>query len=242
MSKDLMKKYYDNQSDCFLKPPSETWSKIKKHSKKEIKKIEILKENQKNLVNPYSEDELNFLKKYGAFVLENVFSTEECEHYIKETESIGYQKLYGYHPSYRNNTRIIIQDIDLVQTIFERIKNFVPEKVQDENGKTWKLCGMNERFRWCKYVKGQHFSPHFDANFMRNLKEKSFFTFMIYLNGPIEAGCTRFLNIDSKETLDKIKPECGLAVIFPHKVYHDGEQLKSDSKYICRSDLMYRME
>eukprot|EP01080_Neovahlkampfia_damariscottae_P008677 gene8677-624_t len=211
MSKELMKKYYDENSDCFLKPPSTSWSEVKPHKKKEIQKIEILKENQQNVVNPYSKYDLNFLKQHSAFLLKNVLSPEECQHFIKETEEIGFQKLYGYHPSYRNNTRIIIQDDDLVQVIFNRIKKFVPQTVTDEQGKIWELVGMNERFRWCKYVKGQHFSPHFDAHFQRNLKEKSFFTFMIYLNGFSEAGCTRFLDIESKDTLEKVKPESGLA-------------------------------
>jgi hypothetical protein len=239
MSEKLKKKFYDEQSDCFLQPPSETWNNIQPHKKKEIKKTYHLKDTENKVVN--SKEDYNFLKTFKAFTLDNVLSEEECKHFIKETEAIGYEKLYGYHPSYRNNTRIIIQDLDLVDLIFNRIKDFVPQTIE-EDGKTWTFCGMNERFRWCKYDKGQHFNAHLDANFTRNLTEKSFFTFMIYLNDVTEGGCTRFLSTDDKSVVENVRPATGAALIFPHRVFHDGEKLLGDLKYLCRSDLMYRLE
>jgi hypothetical protein len=55
-----------------------TWTLLKisivmSSERKEIEKIEILKDH----------------KVKGAFILLNLFSKVECEHYIKETESIG---------------------------------------------------------------------------------------------------------------------------------------------------------
>jgi hypothetical protein len=72
---------YDLDSQAYLKPPTETWGKIEPHERKEIEKIEILKDHEVK----------------GAFILLNLFSEVECEHYIKETESIGYEPLLGYH-------------------------------------------------------------------------------------------------------------------------------------------------
>ena len=74
---------------------------------------------------------------------------------------------------------------------------------------------MNELFRFCKYDKDQHFNPHFDYNFSRNKKEKSFYTFNLYLSDGFENGKTRFLN--NKYELDilyEVTPKAGMVLIF----------------------------
>lgn len=43
-----------------------------------------------------------------AFLLENVFSKEECNDYIKETEKAGYDSLISEYPAeYRSNDRLL---------------------------------------------------------------------------------------------------------------------------------------
>ena len=78
-------------------------------------------------------------------------------------------------------------------------------------------------------------------------------TFMIYLNGGFTGGATHFLgkseNTDEKylgnsqlngQTITaKVVPEAGMALVFQHHMYHEGETLRDGTKYIMRSDLMY---
>ena len=71
--------HYDYESQAYLKPPTKTWNQIKPHEKKEIKKIDILQETEH--------------KDKNAFILLDVLSPIECDHYIKETEKIGYENL-----------------------------------------------------------------------------------------------------------------------------------------------------
>jgi len=124
----------------------------------------------------------------------------------------------------------------------------------------WAPHGLNEVWRLCRYQPGGHFAPHFDGFFVRNFNERSMKTFMLYLNGAdedetgFEGGTTNF--VDDNQSLfkddsgifraqeeniySKIKPVAGLAIVFNHRILHEGEQVRSGRKYIMRSDIMYR--
>jgi hypothetical protein len=58
--------------------------------------------------------------------------------------------------------------------------------------------------------------------------------FMIYLNDDFEGGETTF-----PEFL--IRPEQGMALIFNHDVYHSGREVTRGTKYVLRTDVMYRL-
>jgi hypothetical protein len=50
-------------------------------------------------------------------------------------------------------------------------------------------------FRVYKYLPGQQFKMHRDGSYERNENEKSFYTFLIYLNDDFEGGETEFENL-----------------------------------------------
>jgi len=143
-----------------------------------------------------------------------------------------------YSVDYRSNCRLIITLEDLATKLFERIKHLFPEVIITSDGIPWKIVGLNERFRFCRYTPGQLFKPHNDSCFPRSLHEKSFLTFMIYLNGGFEGGNTNFLAKDYK-VIKQVVPEAGMVLVFSHKMLHEGEKLTSSKKYLMRSDVMY---
>lgn len=183
----------------------------------------------------------------NSFLIRNLLSSQECKHLIQETESLGYKTIDGeYNSNYRSNTRLIVVEKKLTQILTNRIEEYVPTTMF---GNWWSFCGLNETLRFCKYTSGQHFSPHSDSKFVRNVNEQSFLTCMIYLNDVLleNGGSTRFLDRQINGTqqptvLKSIQPEQGMAIVFPHSLYHDGQMLLSGSKYILRSDVMYRKE
>jgi hypothetical protein len=59
---------------------------------------------------------------------------------------------------------------------------------------------------------------------------------MLYLNGGFEGGATVFL----EGTKDRVQPVAGMALVFQHNIYHEGERLESGVKYIMRSDAMFQ--
>eukprot|EP00483_Globobulimina_turgida_P005254 UN05264 len=112
------------------------------------------------------------------------------------------------------------------------------------------MCGLNERFRCCKYVKGQLFGMHCDARYFRHSKEKSFYTVNIYLNDgrkDFTGGRTCFFNPNKKtyqyEMSAFVVASPGLALIFnqwPERIEHNGEVLTDGVKYLMRTDVMYK--
>ncbi len=67
----------------------------------------------------------------------------------------------------------------------------------------------------------------------RSDKEMSLLTFLMYLNDDFHGGETEF-------PWQKIKPMRGSALIFPHRLSHQGAPVISGVKYVLRTDVMYR--
>eukprot|EP01084_Bolivina_argentea_P119742 212281_1 len=177
----------------------------------------------------------------------SLLSPEECQQLIKLTELYGYEHC-GYSEEYRSNTRFITADKKLADKLYSRIKKCCPQ-THEVHGKKWKVCGLNERFRWCKYIPGTKFGQHFDAQFQRDDGECSYYTVNIYLNdGKVDfsGGRTRFYNRDENNDYvlsSGVIASQGDALMFqqyPARLRHDGEILKSGLKYLMRTDIMYK--
>lgn len=98
-----------------------------------------------------------------------------------------------------------------------------------------RACGLNERFRFYRYDRGERFAPHYDGCFRRSDDEESLLTFMIYLNEGYEGGSTTFAEWDVE-----IVPKTAMMLIFRHCLLHAGEAVRRGRKYVLRSDVMYR--
>jgi prolyl 4-hydroxylase len=173
-------------------------------------------------------------------LLHNVLSAEECKHILKESEKMGYQLCDHAH---RSNCRVIVTDFQLAKTLTDRIEPFIPTQIE-RHGRDWSFYSLNECFRFCRYTSGQLFVPHGDRYFKRGANDKSWYTFMIYLNNEdeFEGGHTRFLqdmnHLD--QALYSVEPKAGTALVFPHQLLHEGQLVTSGTKYIMRSELMYK--
>lgn len=122
---------------------------------------------------------------------------------------------------------------------------------------TWRAVSMNECFRLCKYDPLGHFGPHYDGDFIVDpTSYRSLKTFMIYLNDDYDGGETAFseshdLYFDAERKINcspeeavfaKFKARRGDALIFDHKLLHEGQQVLSGCKYIMRSEVMYQKD
>lgn len=188
---------------------------------------------KENMTAPLRVNELN----NGVFTIENYLTAEECRHYIALGDAIGYAPSEVNFASgsrraedIRNNDRVIFDDPALASLLFERARPFLPATFG--SGKLW---GMNERMRFYRYGPDQYFKWHKDGIFAKSPEEASCLTFMIYLNEGFEGGATEFKT-------DLVKPQTGMALVFPHKVAHQGATIVSGSKYVMRTDVMYRNE
>jgi hypothetical protein len=173
----------------------------------------------------------------NIFTIDNFWTKLECLEAISKSEGIGYEPAMidtetgpKVVKSVRNNNRVLYQDFNLANEIWQRLMPFAPEQIGNS-----KAIGLNELFRFYKYQPGQEFKRHRDQSFIRNSSEASYYTFMIYLNDNYEGGNTTFNKI-------AIQPKQGTALIFLHDLEHEGGPLITGIKYVLRSDIMYKLD
>lgn len=170
----------------------------------------------------------------------NQISIDECQALIDLSNSLGFADATiegqwraprGFFVSNgRHNSRAAIDDLQLADALWQRVKRIIPEEM---NGKS--VVGLNERLRFYRYTTEQRFAAHTDGYFIRSELERSLLTLILYLNDNFIGGETFFLN---SETL--VAPQTGKALVFAHQLWHEGLPVHSGTKYILRTDVIYR--
>jgi len=169
---------------------------------------------------------------------DNFLTREECVGFIEYAETQGFDEALiqtrsegqTINKDIRDNDRHIWESRDLAIQLWELVKPFVPENVDG-----WSAHGLNERFRIYRYENGQQFKVHPDGSFIRDDNEHSKISVIIYLNSDFEGGETEFVMPH-----EIIKPEDGKLLLFSHKQLHKGNPVTSGTKYVLRTDVMYR--
>jgi len=173
-----------------------------------------------------------------VWTLPGILRPDECAALIARIEALGptdapitTSRGFVMMPDVRNNQRVMFDDVALASELFERIAAALPAR----------MCGMrpvgaNERFRCYRYTPGQQFKAHYDGAFIRSADEQSLLTLMLYLNHDFEGGRTAFLDFG----IDAV-PQAGGALLFQHRLLHEGCTVVSGTKYVLRSDVMYRV-
>ena len=172
-----------------------------------------------------------------AWTVPDVLSGPECRALIARIEELGCvpapvttNRGFVMRPDIRNNTRVVIDDEALAAALFERVASHVPPVLAGAD-----VISANERLRCYRYERGQRFAPHYDGAFVRNAQEMSRLTFMVYLNDDFTGGSTNFLHLEKR-----IEPRVGMALLFQHRLLHEGSEVTDGVKYVVRSDVMYR--
>ncbi len=174
-----------------------------------------------------------------VFVIPHFLTEQECADHIAASERAGYEDApittsvgFVMRKDIRNNDRVISDDPGLAAAWFERARPFLPTEWFG-----WEIVGFNERFRFYRYDPGQRFAAHTDGYYERPNGERSQLTFMVYLNEGCQGGETRF---HVTEPPLSVVPERGKALVFMHRVLHEGAEVIQGRKYVLRTDIMYR--
>lgn len=131
-------------------------------------------------------------------------------------------------PDVRNNRRVMYDDPPRAADLFARLAPWLPDRVGPA-----RPIGLNERFRVYRYTAGQRFDWHHDGWFERRPGERSRLTVLFYLSAGYAGGRTEFEGI-------AVDAGPGDALIFAHGMLHRGAPVESGTKYVLRSDVMYR--
>ena len=205
----------------------------------------------------------------GAFQLLNVLSREECLRFIELTESLGYlpDAAVSLPRSVRHNhnaTWVVDEQTDGI--IWRRCENFTTVDRGLFGDK--KALGLNARFRFYRYERGDFFKPHTDGAWPgsraigRQLIPNAYpdrfsqMTVLLFLSDDFEGGDTLFLvsknnssrparNQDEAEWV-QVRTPVGGALCFPHGRHplhclHSSEEIDSGVKYIIRTDMLFEL-
>ncbi|OUS24003.1 hypothetical protein A9Q99_25995 [Gammaproteobacteria bacterium 45_16_T64] len=171
-------------------------------------------------------------------VVEDLLSQKECDsiiHFIDSNNPTAAPVITlrgeAYKPDIRNNQRVMKTDFELADYLFQRVRHRIPTSIFD-----YEVVGLNELFRCYRYKKGMQFKPRSDSSYERNKDERSFYTFLIYLNEVEEGGETGFL----VEPELSFSPKMGRGILFQHPLEHEGCEVIKGTKYVIRTDVMYR--
>jgi predicted 2-oxoglutarate/Fe(II)-dependent dioxygenase YbiX len=169
-------------------------------------------------------------------VVHDFLGRAECAELVGRIESIGPGAApitvgggqQVMMPDIRNNDRVMFEDVALAASLFERLRPALPAREDT-------AVGLNERFRGYRYTAGQRFQPHYDGAYVRNERERSEITVLLYLSDGFLGGDTLFNDLNVRVT-----PKTGMALLFEHPVLHEGCAVLAGTKYVLRSDVMYR--
>ena len=171
--------------------------------------------------------------------IKGLFTPEECDRLVALSEGIGYGAApvtvgggFVMMPEVRNNTRVILDDVPRAEALWRRIAPWTPARRGEREA-----VGLNERLRFYRYGPEQYFRWHHDGAFVRDARERSMLTAMLYLNDDFEGGSTDF---DVGDEAVTVVPERGLVLLFEHRIRHQGAAVKRGRKYVLRSDVMFR--
>lgn len=169
----------------------------------------------------------------GVFTLHPILSETECISLIDKGNTIGFIPAMinnggvRQFSTMRNNESVVFNDSVFAEQLWEKIKPYITDMAN------MTPYGVDDLFRMYRYTEGQKFDKHIDGATKKPNGDRSLLTFIIYLNDSYEGGETGF---DFKA----IKGSTGMGLIFPHKLLHSGDVVKSGVKYAIRTDIMFK--
>ena len=204
-----------------------------------------------------------------CFQITDILTAQECEVFINTTEALGYSEdaSVSLPRSVRQNENLVwVVDENTHDIIWQRIQHIFDNLGTTYDGK--KAVGLNRRFRFYKYNKGDFFKPHTDGawpgsgivdkKLVTNLYPNRFsrMTFLLFLNDNFIGGETAFYvdkNDASKPAkrtedvkIEEIRTPLGSALCFPHGEHplhamHGSREILSGVKYIIRTDVLFEL-
>lgn len=205
----------------------------------------------------------------GTFQLLNVLSNDECRRFIQLTESLGYldDAAVSLPRTVRHNCNVTwVVDEETDGIIWNRCAPLLNGDEGIFTGK--KPLGLNARFRFYRYEKGDYFKVHTDGSWPGSrVKNKqlirnaypdrwSQMSVLIFLSEDFEGGSTQFwVNKDdsslptrdiNQAKLVNVRTPAGSLLCFPHGNHplhclHSSEEIISGAKYIIRTDMLFEM-
>ncbi|KAI0273563.1 hypothetical protein BC834DRAFT_966073 [Gloeopeniophorella convolvens] len=188
-------------------------------------------------------------------LLDNLFTPAECKSFI---EFVDNQPLELTPPKKRGeaervNHRTSIPSAEFADRLWSVLRPHVPPfpypaSLKRPDASARPAHSLNSNIRLYKYTPSQHFGPHYDDS-VRDAKSGavSEWTLLIYLTGAedgVQGGETVFYTGNKAKASDAVIAPLkrGTALLHRHGnecLLHEGSQVRSGTKYVLRSDVMF---
>mmetsp|Transcript_21200 Transcript_21200/g.44509 ORF Transcript_21200/g.44509 Transcript_21200/m.44509 type:complete len:272 (-) Transcript_21200:101-916(-) len=188
----------------------------------------------------------------SAWEVQDLLTKEECAHFLQCGKRLGIQdKTAAGDVRHRNSTTVSLDDKDMADRIFERIKGRIPQEISidehfqnpglitnnDELYGKWKPYGLNFRWRLVCYPGRGHFGPHRDGFYQVDEHHRSFITINGFLTDrpPGFGGATRFV----KDDIPAVLNDDGIFSTAESDVLHRVEAERAGTASVFFHDLMH---
>lgn len=198
--------------------------------------------------------------KKDVHVIESILSQDEISALLKcqqenPTIPVGidgiakhYQegdKIHSYRSTFYSET--------IAQSLFERIKNKIEPiiSVYENTSDCFEPIGLNPAFRFIDYTQHGFLVPHYDFPYKQDDDNLTLMSLVLYLTDSHD-GKTRYIREHrvndysdwtrqalQEEILFEVNPKAGNALLFPHQLLHDSEEVLSN-KIILRTDVLFK--
>ncbi|KAJ3163411.1 hypothetical protein HDU88_006362 [Geranomyces variabilis] len=182
---------------------------------------------------------------YPVFLLRNVLTTAQCDALVAATEYIGYVPALtndgtgaeAYKPHLRSSLRCIVDAPLFADQLYGIVRSAL-------NDLDTHVRGLNPRLRVLKYAVGDRFVRHRDGVYVAaDGASESRYTMQLYLNDGYTGGRTAVWvpmgeGAATRKAPVEIEVEKGMAVVFDHRVLHEGKAVEDGMKYAVRMDVM----
>ncbi|MEM7193900.1 MAG: oxidoreductase [Pseudomonadota bacterium] len=203
----------------------------------------------------------------GACQINDVLKENECSNFIELSETLEYlpDAAVSLPRSVRHNDNIVwVIDDQTHDILWSRIENCLQQLPDIFGGRP--PVGLNCRFRFYRYQKGDYFRPHTDGAWPGSrivdgeLRADAFgdrfsrMSALFFLSDDFEGGDTQFMVSQSNPDRPAVQgdtpvvmnirvPKGGL-LLFPHGTHplhcvHSSAPIVSGTKYIVRTDLLF---
>lgn len=187
------------------------------------------------------------IRKTDIYLIHGCLSPEESRQCIRAAESCGFspQSSRGaaYGEAFRDHYRLTQDNPEMCTQVWERtgLKEVFEHHIhRDEMGT---LMGLNPNLRMYRYDTGHRFGKHIDEACEVPGMGRTEYTLLVYLSDPV-GGETVFYD-DRGRVIASVQPKAGMALMHRHGddycLEHEAKAvLGSGSKYVLRSDVVYR--
>jgi prolyl 4-hydroxylase len=183
-----------------------------------------------------------------VWTVPSLFSADECARILEGAKggawlpaTVNAEEGRVVDTRIRSSTTAVLRDPALAEDLFRRVRPHVPERMTTELGSRGRVplvaSGVFVPLRIYRYEVGQHFGLHQDQSYAGEGGTRSLLTLMVYMNEGFSGGDTDF-----PEQERTIVPKTGDALLFQHMLLHAGKPVTEGTKFVLRSDVLYRPE